>query len=625
MTNYLKFFVCLAFVTFSGLSAFAQDAQQREKLEQALKLKPYQADVQIDVPTAEETAQCRIELTDDKRGFIITNQQGNRLRVFSDANGDNRVDLWCYYQNGIEVYREIDSTGSGKQDQFRWLNSAGTRWGVDTNGDRVIDYWKEISAEEISREIVLALATNDVDRFLRVALTEDELKSLALGEEQNAAVARKIAALKSGFAEAVRAVGFQNEQVQWYQLNAVLPGCVPSGDNGNRKDLVVFENAMTTVGDGNETKQVALGTLVRVADNSWRTIDLPKLYDESQLSYTFIRPAGSQPGGSEANTEIVTLVNQYQEILAEIPSLPVSQRAAKHKEVFACMIRLVAISPTQEERENWVRTLAESIMIATLQDEFPEGSEHIRAVYGSVEKTGNPELAANVRYCQLMTDYYTDRHAGTDDMKAYMKWIENLEQMADEFEGTEEAQRVMMQLASFQEMNSRSPEEPLKWYNKVVQSGGDTLYVKRARGAVMRLNSTGKEVPFKATDAAGKAFDIASLKGRIVLLCFWDSKSTADLPAIKEVVDKFASAGVVAVGVNLDPDAARMRAALAQTPLPWTQLVAAEGINGVMALYWGIQEQNMPCMVLYGKDGKVVRPNIENANELQALLTQLAK
>ena len=48
---------------------------------------------------------------------------------------DNNVDQWCYYLDGLEVYRDIDSNFNKNADQYRWFHTAGTRWGVDKDED----------------------------------------------------------------------------------------------------------------------------------------------------------------------------------------------------------------------------------------------------------------------------------------------------------------------------------------------------------------------------------------------------------------------------------------------------------------------------------------------------------
>ncbi|MDR2440499.1 MAG: hypothetical protein LBE12_14150 [Planctomycetaceae bacterium] len=616
-------FILILFFFLTGF-IFAQESSLRAQLKQGLSYKPVQSDTVIDIPSDQDAELCEIKLSDDKRGLIIFNPQKNTLRIFSDANGDGRVDQWSYFQNGVEVYRDIDSNGNGKADQYRWLNNAGTRWGIDADEDKVIDYWKEISAEEVSREIVLALAKNDSDRFLRVVLNEAELKELALGESLNNSVTKKIAAIKTGFAEAVQSVALKDgNAVEWYQLNAILPGVVPSNDLSRRKDLIVYENAMAAAGDGEKTVQITIGTLVKISDNNWRVIDLPKIYDENQLSYTFILPAAAQGSSAPASNDVVGLMNEYQEIQLQIPKLPADQRPAKHKEVIGRIIQIIAKVSTEEERENWIRQLADTIMAATSRNEFPEGSEQMEALFKTVSNSDNEELAAYVRSQQIMTDYYLSMQTGGDDMRAYSKWLENLENMATEFEKTEAGIEGMMQLAVYREMSARSTEEPLKWYSKVAQLAAGKPLGEKAKGAIRRLTATGKEIPFQTTDVSGKPFDIAALKGKLVLLCFWDVSTLPSLALIKPVVDKFTEAGLQPISVNLDTDPQTMKTSVTKAALSWTQLYSPGGSDSSIAVYWGISIP--PYMILYGKDGKIIQPRIQSADELQQVLNEVTK
>jgi hypothetical protein len=137
------------------------------------------------------------------------------------------------------------------------------------------------------------------------------------------------------------------------------------------------------------------------------------------------------------------------------------------------------------------------------------------------------------------------------------------------------------------------------------------------------LTSEGKEVPFRGvTDTAGKAFDIAEYKGKFILLCFWEAHSAAQLPIIKAVTDRFESAGLVPIGINLDPDEATLKTSLRGAP-SWRHLYAPNGLDGALATYWGIMTP--PCMILYDNEGKVVRASITTVEDLQHMLTQLVK
>ena len=78
----------------------------------------------------------------------------------------------AYFRDGVEVYREIDSTYSGKPDQFRWLNTGGMKWGIADPSDGKIKTWKAISPEEVSQEIVAALVKQDYSRVQALMITD---------------------------------------------------------------------------------------------------------------------------------------------------------------------------------------------------------------------------------------------------------------------------------------------------------------------------------------------------------------------------------------------------------------------------------------------------------------------
>ena len=617
--------VFIVLLAFPFCTTFGQDALSVHR-ERAAKTIPLQSDVEIDPIAEEEIPLCELIISDDARQMRLLSPQKVPLRHFADTDGDanRQVDQWSYYLNGVEVYREIDTDGDGKQDQFRWLNSAGTRWGIDTNGDGKIDRWKEISAEEVSREITLALATRDVQRFMSVALTEEEAQKLELGEALNSTVTQKIAAMKTGFTNAANAIALANN-TEWYQLNAMLPGIVPQGDQGNKKDLLVYENATATIGEEGNVKQIVVGTLVQIGNNNWRVLDLPKNYDDEQISFTFIQPAQIQGSTGPTDSAVVAIMNQVYALQAQIAELPAAQRPEKHKEVIALLLEIVRQSVTQDERENWIRQIADTIMEAVGRDEYPEGKDQIATLFGTVNRPGMQELAAHVQSRQLMVNYYVNLASEMDPMRAYTQWLDDLENMVTTFSNTEAGVEGMMQLASYKEMLDPSNEESIKWYNKVIELVPGLPMAAKATGAIRRLTAEGKEITFRGhNDTTGKTFDIAEHKGRFVLLCFWEAHTIERLPTIKVVTDKFESAGLITIGVNLDPDETTLRASLQKvSSIPWRQLSAPGGLDGALATYWGIMTP--PHMILYNKEGVVIRSSISTVEDLQQVLTEFVK
>jgi hypothetical protein len=114
-----------------------------------LSYSPRQSNVNYDRVEAKDEARCtgKYETRNGADGLMIYAPDGQLLRRFADSNGDRNVDQWCYFKDGIEVYRDIDSDFNGVADQYRWLGTEGIRWGIDKNEDGKIDSWKLISPE----------------------------------------------------------------------------------------------------------------------------------------------------------------------------------------------------------------------------------------------------------------------------------------------------------------------------------------------------------------------------------------------------------------------------------------------------------------------------------------------
>ena len=140
-----------------------------DTVEKALAMRPVQEDVEYELVPTEDVEKCTLGNIKIKgwRGFELLGPDGATLRRFADTNGDKRIDLWAYFQYGVEVYRDIDEDYDGKADQYRWLNTGGTRWGLDEDEDGQINRWKQISAEEVSAEVVAAIRDANAERFRR--------------------------------------------------------------------------------------------------------------------------------------------------------------------------------------------------------------------------------------------------------------------------------------------------------------------------------------------------------------------------------------------------------------------------------------------------------------------------
>src|SRR3954470_10310847 len=194
-------FAAILFATLVASSTRTSTAADPPTPAQALSLQPMQPFVEYAIPSKEEAAQCAVKLEKENKSsnWVVTNRQGEVLRRFYDTNGDNYVDMWCYYLNGVEVYRDIDSNFNNKADQYRWFNTAGTRWAIDKNEDGKIDSWKVISPHEVAEQVVLAIKNRDPERFGLLLLTPAELNELGLGQSRGDSIAATIKGAPAAF------------------------------------------------------------------------------------------------------------------------------------------------------------------------------------------------------------------------------------------------------------------------------------------------------------------------------------------------------------------------------------------------------------------------------------------
>lgn len=600
--------------------------------DQALKLTPVQAGVDCDRPTPEEAAKCKIKLLDGHKGWIVEGPDGVILRKFVDTNGDNKVDQWSYYKDGLEVYRDIDSNFNGTSDQFRWFHTAGSRWGIDTNEDGVIDSWKAISAEEVTAEVVAAIAAQDVDRFARLVLTAEELKQLGLGTARANSVAEKTAKVVGGF----KAMASQQKTVaansNWVQFSAGRPGVVPAGTDDATKDLQVYENVTAIMETGGKHGQVQIGTLVQVGDG-WRLIDLPQPVVEGQADTSpagyFFQPATARRGEQSA---AAGATDAYQKLFADLDALDRdAAKATTAEEQIGFMTKrtdllgqLADSARGPEDRGMWLRQLADTVFSGVLSGTCPDGAERLNALVDKLQKSDtDKELVAYVKFRQLAVARDTAlRTPKADWPKVQAEWLKNLEQYVTDYPTAPDTAEAMLQLGSAMEFAGQD-DDAKKWYGRAVKEFPASLAGKKAGGAQIRLDSTGKVIALSGTSPSGGSVDLAKNVGKVVLIQYWATWSEpakADMARLKELVNKYGKSFTV-IGVSLDSSAADLKAYLAENPLPWPQIYEEGGLDSRPANALGILM--VPTMILVDQQGKVVDRNIAVADlepELKKLI-----
>ena len=625
ISRYLSRAIYLAASTVAAVS-FAEIAHAASpSAAQALRLAPSQKGVDYDRPKPEDVPRCRISAKkiDGHVGWLVESPDGVLLRKFVDTDGDNVVDQWSYFKDGVEVYREIATKTGGKANEFRWLNTGGTRWGVDAEGGGKITEWKAISAEEATAEIVAALADHDADRFARVTLTADELSSLGLGKAKAEALSAKLAKTAADFRELLdRQKGPDRQKTipadaKWLQFSGSRPGVVPTGTDESTRDLEVYENVVAIVQVGEKNVQVQIGTLVRVG-KTWKTIDAPAVGNDAQPEVVargfFFQSSPSVPAAGV----VAGVDDASQKLIHEMEGLDPSD--PRRLEIIQ---KLVDQAKSGDDRGLWSRQLADTLSAGVQTGKLADGEKRLDALLEKARSDSDQNLAAYVKI-RLLTAAYAREISAKDANPTLIqvKWTKSLEQFIEDYSRTPDAAEAMLQLGIAREYGGQD-DEAKKWYERISRDFAGSSQAKKAAGAVRRLDSVGTVLSLSGRGLKGETIDLANYRGKAVLIQYWATWCTPaknDMAVLKQLVGKYGRSFAV-IGVSVDGSVKELNAYLGENPMPWEQIYEEGGQDSRPANALGII--TVPTMILVDGEGKVINRNIQ-VGEIEAELKKLA-
>ena len=591
----------------------------------ALRLMPTQkADVEIDMPSAAEAENCKIEARPDRSGWIVRAANGQILREFVDTNKNQVVDRWCYYKDGVEVYRDIDENHDGRAEQMRWMNTAGIRWGLDTNQDGTIDSWKMISPEEVTAEIVAAMRTRDTARFQRVMLTEGEMAGLGLGEERAAALKTKVGKAKAAFENLLKTQQLVTDKTTWVDFGGTRPGIVPAGTAGSTSDLVAYENVVTMIDTTGKNGQLQVGTLVKVGD-LWRVIDAPTLETNVAGGFFFDNPQrGGISGGIDAPPEAMQkLLDEAQKLDLALEKATTPAEQARLSAQRADKLQEIVDSVDAKEKSLWNKQLADAISAGVQTGQYPDGLARLKMLSEKLAANkDDADTAAFVTYRYLQAEYGVSmQQPNVDYVKLQAAWLEKLEKFVTDYPKSPDSAEALLQLGSSEEFAGQDAKAK-GWYQKIVTNFPQLTLAKKAAGAIARLDSVGQVMQLSGKAiGTGTNVNLSAYKGRVVLIHYWATwcePAKVDIAQLKELHSKYNKAGFELIGVNLDEQAATAVNYLTTNRLPWAQLHEPGGLDSRLASEMGIM--NLPTMILVDENGKVAHRGIhitELENDLQ--------
>jgi len=607
-----------------------------QTVEQILQRAPLQNGVMITTPTGAELAGCKVEQMAWPKaangtaptGIVVRDSRGRLIRQFVDTTGRNRPNIFSYYLNGVEAYRELDANGDGKPDQFRWLGPNGGKWGADTNGDGRIDSWYVISPEEVGQELFFALANNELHRIQALLPSDEELKSLGLPETEIAKIRQRTAgAIKRAreTAETLAKKGL-TAQAKWIHFEAGVPHTTPGDVIGSPHDIVVHKNATVLFdkGDGMSADVFQTGELLQIG-RAWRVIDGPApgaapvgvLGDDTGI------PAQTLPD----NPEFQKLVAKLQEIT---PPGDEAGMAKYHMDRVAVLEQIIPLL-SGDQREPWLKQMIDSYASAA---ESGKAEAFTRLKQLKEAWSANSSMTVFVSYAafRLLAAEYTKklRDAKGDDVMAVQNWWrEQLEAFIQAYPKSDESVEAMLRLAVAYEFAGKDGEARAKqWYETLARSFAGHPYAVKALGAVKRLTCEGQPFELVGTElGSGGQFSMAQVQGKPAIVYYWANWGrdvSAELKQLAELQKAFADKELQIITVNLDDEPAPAVQALNAAQLRGIHLYMPGGLDrSPLAVAYGIQM--VPHIITVGKDGKVANRNAQPGPMLKDEVEKLLK
>jgi hypothetical protein len=612
----------------SGGQAFAQ-----LKPEDVLARKPVQASVSITTPTGADLAGCKAEpVTWPKQGnnpaptgVVIRDAQGRLVRQFIDTNGSGdpkKANIWSFYLNGVEAYREVDGNGNGKPDQYRWLGPNGGKWGIDVDEDGQVDTWHMISPEELSQELFEAILTRNAKRVQALLPSDQDLKSIGVPEDEAARIRQKTAGAVRKMMDTADALKL-SDKAKWIHLELSGPNVTPADSFGGRDDLIRYRTATVLVdkGDGQSADVFQTGELLLIG-RAWKLVEGPS--------------PGAAPPPSQSGTSDdagIAIPAEAQDLVVALGKLqpPADQTGiVKYHTDRAAILEKIVAKTQGAQQEPWLRQVVDAYTAAAEAGDEP-AMRRLRQWHEQIDRTAPKSPAAAYAAFRLASAEYMTRLSKADTQEEMIKvqswWRESLEAFVNKYPASEDAPEAMSRLAVAYEYVTDGEAKAKEWYERLARDFPSHPYGAKAQGAVRRLTSEGQPFALNGRTLDGKDFSTAQLNGKAVIVYYWASwgrDAIGELKALADLVKTYGPKGLELVTVSLDDDAAKAVQALNAAQAPGTHLHMPGGLDrSPLGTAYGIQM--VPHIFLVGKDGKVTNRNAHAGPTLKDEVEKLVK
>jgi hypothetical protein len=344
------------------------------------------------------------------------------------------------------------------------------------------------------------------------------------------------------------------------------------------------------------------------------------------------RPNEAAPGGDRETQALLQRLSELSELVSRNAQSPQMWR---YQQAQADVMLQIAVRSKGKDRDDWLRMAVDSYYSAAVQAPENEPGAYQRLVELSAQ-IGRTFPGSPVSTCAAVQEIQAEHlrmltKGDTDPDKARERLRDRLMRFAQDHPEAPEAPKAVMEAGQLSEALGKKDDAGM-CYRYLAQRYAGTPAGRKAGGNLWRLGASNEPVQlplpllYPADEHAERPFDLAELRGKVVVVYFWSSaaaRAAADFVALKQLTDRYQYRGLEIVYVCLDDDAAKARAFLTGKLTAGTHLFQKGGLDSPIAERYGVGA--LPQALLIGRDGNLLRHSVPVPNIEQEVAGQLSR